>query len=272
MTAVFAMLPATANPAPQHIPAPEQGLAKDSAAATTCSAPITGIAGHGFKFCGEHWQLSKLPVRFRVNQSGTPAAIASNFILAADLAAAAWNTGTPLRSGSNPGNRCNPTTTIVCVQSSGNTGGVSESDLVNTIVWQNLGATAAPGYANITTSGLRIVDVDIVLNGSLQWYWLGMDLATGLALGPIAPLCPSLACPPHYDVQAILTHEFGHAIGLRHVNPGSELVFPDEAGDAADYNLVMYPMYYPNNATQRALGWGDLLGLQVVMSASMSDP
>lgn len=249
-------------------------ISKDRVANLTCSSPLSSVGGHGFNYCGDHWQRSKLPVRFRVNRAGTPPMIATDFVLAADLAADVWSLASPVQGTGPRPSRCVPLSAIICIESITTSGGVSASDGVNTILWQNLGATAAPGYAAITTSGDRIVDVDIVLNGSLTWYWGGtsIDPIIGVAFGPVAPFCPNYVCPLRYDIQAILMHEFGHALGLLHVNPGSSAVFPEDVGDAPDYNLVMYPVYYPNNATQRALGWGDLLGLQVVMSASASDP
>jgi len=263
------MLPAYSNPDPFS-----DGVAKDEvSAASGCSAPLTGIGGHGFNYCGDHWRLSKLPVRFRLNPSGTPSTVASNLALAADLAAAAWDSASPVSGGGPRPNRCTAATRIICVEALDHSAVVNPTDGKNVIVWQNLGAAAAPAYADIRLSGHRIEDVDIVLNGSLSWYWDDAALvATGVALGPVAPFCPRFACPLRYDLQAILTHEFGHALGLLHVNPGSPAVWPSDLTDAPDYNLVMYPVYYPNNATWRVLGWGDLAGLNVAMRVSASDP
>jgi len=268
LVAVCAVLPARSAPTSHETGAPKDEVS----GAAVCSAPLTGLGGHGFTYCGDHWRLSKLPVRFRVNQSGAPPAIASDFVLAADLAALAWNVAAPVRGSGPRPNRCDQTTAVVCLESAAYTGGVNPTDGVNTIVWQSLGATAAPGYAVFLQSGQRIADVDIVLNSSLNWYWGDAALASGVALGPVAPLCPRLACPMRYDIQAILTHEFGHALGLLHVNPGSPALWPSDAADAPDYNLVMYQQYYPNNATQRVLGWGDIAGLQAVMLVSSGDP
>lgn len=240
---------------------------------TACSAPLTTLGGHGFNYCGDHWRLSKLPARFRINNSGAPSSVASNVGLAADLAAAAWDVASPM-SGTGPrsGQCAQKIARVLCIESVGMSGGV-QNEGVNTIVWQQLGTTGVAAYARIITSGHRIEDVDIVLNSSLSWYWSDpMLVSTGLALGPAAPFCPQFACPMRFDLQAILTHEFGHALGLLHVNPGTSNVWPSELGDAPDYNLVMYERYYPNNATWRVLGWGDVLGLQAVMLVSSQNP
>ena len=57
-------------------------------------------------------------------------------------------------------------------------------------------------------------------------------------------------CVAEWDIQAVATHEFGHAFGLGHVAEGLHA------------NLTMAPYILPCQNSESRLGLGDLRGLQ----------
>ncbi len=277
MAAAALMTALIGPPAHSQLPLPLGDL-KDQVASTACPALQTGPGGHAYKYCGLHWRKSKLPIRFKLNIAGMPSSLATllggqtQFEQAARQAASVWDAPSPVSGTGTRPSACGGTK-IVCIESVGAMGVVDPSDGVNVIRWDALGPNSYTALANVTldpAGGNRISDVDIVLNSSHPWYWSGAPMVTGLAVGAVAFICGP-TCNNHRDVQSILMHEIGHAVGLQHPNPGSQNTWPTDAEDAPDYNLVMYERYFPNNATQRALQWGDLIGLQVVMRDSAAD-
>jgi hypothetical protein len=57
-------------------------------------------------------------------------------------------------------------------------------------------------------------------------------------------------CQDRWSVEAVATHEFGHAFGLDHVSP------------VLDANQTMSPLVLPCQNSQATLGRGDILGLR----------
>lgn len=250
-------------PARSRVPGPPAQM-KDAQTSTCQNA----LAQHGYLYCGTHWPLTKLPILFTLVTDGMPSSLrpimgmgSSQFRMAAEQAASAWNRLSRI-TGRGPKGSC-PAATLVCIDSVSTTGTVNPAGGGNIIRWDHLGQTGQIGTAYVSSSSGHITDVDIVLNSDYTWYWGDpQTLATGTATGAVAFFCA--VCPDQKDVQSILTHEIGHALGLLHPNPGSPSTWPEDPQDAADYNLVMYQRYYPNNATQRQLQWGDIAGLNAM--------
>lgn len=251
------------------------GEAKDALeSADICgSRPKESVGGHGYTFCGIHWKLSNLPIKFHLNNSGFPAGISGpTFLRAAESAAGAWDLVAQSKGTKSwPSDPECQSANIVCIETQMSAMHVPAVDGKNIIRWANMGPAAARAVASVSyDSGTgRMTDVDITLNSARTWFVDGVDLAAGLAAGGVAFVC---GCGDRYDVQSILTHEIGHALGLQHVNPGSPQIWPSDPADAPDYNMVMYERYYPSNATQRVLGWGDIAGLRAAVAKSASDP
>jgi hypothetical protein len=83
--------------------------------------------------------------------------------------------------------------------------------------------------------GQRILDADVLVQGSrYRFAWLGLE---GLAGGTTAP----------FDIQATLTHEFGHVLGL-----GEDPVHPE---------ATMFPRQRPGDLSPRDLSAEDLASI-----------
>jgi hypothetical protein len=112
----------------------------------------------------------------------------------------------------------------------------SPSDRVNTVRWQE-GAWAddydrdalAITHTTYDPATGRILDSDIIMNSEKAWT-TGAD-----------------GCDDRYDVQAVLTHELGHLLGLSH--------------DTSDPDSAMYPSAGVCEQKKRHLSSGDLANL-----------
>ena len=80
----------------------------------------------------------------------------------------------------------------------------------------------------------RTIEADIKLN-RVEYGWV---------------LAVPLGCVLRWSVEAVATHEFGHAFGLDHV------------AEATHRDLTMSPLISPCQHQETTLGRGDLLGLQ----------
>jgi predicted Zn-dependent protease len=92
------------------------------------------------------------------------------------------------------------------------------------------------GFTCWWTIGDRTVEADMMLN-SVNYGWTTN---------------PGAACQGRWSVEAVATHEFGHAFGLGHVSP------------VLDANQTMSPVITPCQNAQATLGRGDVLGLRAV--------
>jgi hypothetical protein len=103
--------------------------------------------------------------------------------------------------------------------------------------------------------GQSVVGFGPLARGYVAWtcWWVGRrgpaeaDLL--LSDAPVWAVRIPRPCTERWSLEAVATHEFGHVLGLGHV---------EEAGHAA---LTMSPVIRPCQAAEATLGLGDLLGL-----------
>ncbi|GAC1410336.1 MAG: hypothetical protein NVSMB57_04000 [Actinomycetota bacterium] len=122
---------------------------------------------------------------------------------------------------------------------------VATGDGMNEIGWGVLPATTLAS-ATVVRRGGKVVEADITLNLAYAWAWLPCADRDGACTD-----APSIAgIRPRIDVQAVVTHEIGHWLGLGHLN-----------GPAAS-ELTMYMVPNPGERKQDTLALGDVLGVR----------
>lgn len=105
------------------------------------------------------------------------------------------------------------------------------------------GGTATYGYACVfrNTNLSLIIESDVVMSTRTKWDIPELDAAVGYACSQAAE---------DLDVQGALTHEFGHSVGLDHVD------------ETYHGRLTMSAINDgPCQRSERTLGWGDAIGL-----------
>ena len=193
-----------------------------------------------------HWATSS--VSFVIDPSVKQAAPGA--VDAAVNAAAAWSAqdGTPSLSttaGTSPGQ--------VAV------------DGVNTILYaphgyERAGNALAITFVSFDEKTGEIVDTDIVINGSHAFSIFAAGTHAPAGTLPVATESGNGGDDDDlkFDLQHVLTHEMGHALGLG-----------DVTDDAAD---VMFAYTMPNDASLRAPGSDDLAGVTELYAGSASSP
>lgn len=118
-------------------------------------------------------------------------------------------------------------------------------DSVNEVAWGRVPAGAL-AVANMRMVGGKVAEADVVLNILIPWAWqecAQRDGACGTASSDAGVL-------QRFDVQAVLTHEFGHWLGLAHLDqPGAS-------------ELTMFATPNPGERKQTTLALGDLRGIR----------
>jgi hypothetical protein len=237
------------------------------------ASAVSGAAAHDqcvsapdWKYCGEH--PADLPMSFRLNMHTRPAGIGMGvFDRAATGAAETWNLAWP---GGKTGTRCMP----LCIAAERTDKTVAAPDGVNAIFW-SAGTGCAPSGSDPVavacvwfagssgTARHRIIDVDIVLNANKPWKQFGTELLEGDVVwafpGPGAG----------FDLQSVLTHELGHALGLEDLgttDPNRR--FPASLAESVPYQQTMYRWYYPGSTNKRTLAEGDIAGLTYIAATT----
>lgn len=179
-------------------------------------APGVNCPHHGAPF---FWPASKHPVPYVINSdlAGVSFATAQSAI---DSAFSTWATAS--------------SSAITFAFAGQSHGGSNGQDGANTISWKDLGGshgafvsdTFAESIITFVSSSGEIVDVDTELNANVPF-----------AVLPSGEDDPS---DPRVDIQAVVTHEVGHFLGLAHENrfgPQVVMIFSDTSGNTTHRTL-----------------------------------
>ena len=229
-----------------------------------------------YGYCDRHPSLGALPLRFKVNIESRPSNLSREEVSSAVAdALREWEIHWPLPTGT-------PTCRLMCLADDGTTSkvGVHLGDGENTISFSNdfgpCGGNSHDGIgvACVRYAGHRIVETDIVVSPNRPWYQPrligGPPTDPGyLVAGEVAGLYPDVANwdeyqaigggRGRYDLQSVITHELGHAVGLLDI--GGPDAWPRSVFDTDLYQQTMYRWYYQGTTNKRTLHDGDMLGL-----------
>lgn len=226
-----------------------------------------------YRYCGDHWAASALPVPFKVNTAGAP-----DGALAAVRAAAAtwdgvWRAVPPVTDDTGD---C----VVLCYD--GETAKAGGFNGINQVVWgvpppeeclpasEAWLATACLSYEGDTGHAAHhIVEFDVYLSPDVRWR---VPATYEIPVGEVSGLYPGLGCYQVYalswfDVEATATHELGHAIGLDDVGDGT---YPEDLTDAS-FSQTMYRKYFPCSTNKRTPEAGDLAAVSRAKAETYRD-
>lgn len=223
------------------------GAATTPGAVKAADSCTPGMPGLLFRTCREY--PASLPITFVMDASGSKVPTA-DFLAAARTSLATWNQAWPMGGALKDGGTASS--------------GIGR-DGKNTIAWGNPASCGAPGAVAVAclwmagssgTAAHTIVEVDIVLNREETWRQAnGLDLVAGTASGTIG-----VANGGWLDVQSVITHELGHALGLDDIG-NQTTSWPFALSDAGQHTQTMYRWMYRGSTHARTLDVGDLAGV-----------
>jgi len=111
----------------------------------------------------------------------------------------------------------------------------------------------------------RIKEVDIIISPQKTW-----RIADDVLMGELKATAPFINSATWYDVESVMTHELGHALGLEDIGNASR-AWPADITDAARHDQTMYRWYVPGSVNKRSLGAGDIAGLQLIAMDTAND-
>lgn len=212
-----------------------------------CTPDTPGLL---FRTCREY--PASVPMSFLADTSGSKVANA-DFLAAVEGSLEAWNMAWPYGNAFTYG---------------GTTSSGFGRDGKNTISWGNPNSCGIPGAAAVAciwfegSSGRAahtIVEVDIVLNKTETWKQAsGVEALAGEASGTIGT-----ATAAWLDVQSVITHELGHALGLDDIG-NQTTSWPFALSDAGRHTQTMYRWTYRGSTHMRTLDAGDIAGALVI--------
>jgi len=178
------------------------------------------------------WQSDQLPRNFRIGMATGENSLASSFVQqSAEGCIAPWNTAI---TSDSSWNGAAPFTTTVPA-GLGNVGFVNDG--LSTISWEDPQNLLTAGTLAATTTGYYSTSPTEVVNGTAFARITDSDIVgnNNIDFTSFADADTNGANGSQYDLDSILVHEFGHALGLAHSTAATQVTMYASIG-AHDYS------------------------------------
>lgn len=128
-------------------------------------------------------------------------------------------------------------------------------DGINSIGWSTLGNNNL-ATANIYLRKGVVAEADITLNASYPWSWTPCAQRDGSC----TPVAAELGALKRFDIQAVVTHEIGHWLGL------------DHRGDGNAAEQTMFTTIQPGERKQSTPALGDITAVRRAYACKKCPP